>query len=142
MNIWVGSIKKEISMTEKVKLVSGKRNRNAGHSLERRIAKKFRDIGYEFAKTSRQASRLLDDSKVDIAYVPYLVQCKKGYNKGLNYTSILLEIKEAVKKNFPPDEKVHGYPIVIIHDKGSKTEEKLVVIEESTFWKLITNTPN
>ena len=129
-------------MTEKVKLVSGKRNRNVGHSLERRIAKKFRDIGYEFAKTSRQASRLLDDSKVDIAYVPYLVQCKKGYNKGLNYTSILLEIKEAVKKNFPPDEKVHNYPIVIIHDKGAKSEEKLVVIEESTFWKLIINVPN
>jgi hypothetical protein len=115
----------------------GSRNRTAGHNLERTVAKKFRDSGYEYAKTSRQASRLLDDSKVDIAFVPYLVQCKKGYPKGLNYTNILLEIKEAIQMNFPPDEKVHEYPCVIIHDKGKKTEEKLVVMEESTFWDLI-----
>jgi hypothetical protein len=115
----------------------GAANRQKGHTLERLVAKKFRDSGYEYAKTSRQASRLLDDSKVDIAFVPYLVQCKKGYPKGLNYTNILLEIKEAIQMNFPPDEKVHEYPCVIIHDKGKKTEEKLVVMEESTFWDLI-----
>ena len=122
-----------------VKLVknNGKRNRVAGHSLERRIALKFRDIGYTFAKTSRQASRLLDDSKVDIAFVPYLVQCKKGYKKGLNYTNILLEMKACIKKNFPPDDKVHEYPSIIIHDKDRKPEEKLVIMEESTFWELV-----
>jgi hypothetical protein len=115
----------------------GKRNRNVGHTLERRVASKFRDLGYEFAKTSRQASRLLDDSKVDIAFVPYLVQTKKGYKKGLNYTNIILEIKEAIKKNFPPDDKVHQYPCIIIHDKDKKPEEKLVIMEETTFWELI-----
>lgn len=120
----------------------GKNNRRKGHVLERRVAKKFRDIGYGFAKTSRQASRLLDDSKVDIAYVPYLVQCKKGYPKGINYTNILLETKEAIQKNFPPEEQVHNYPCIIIHDKGSKKEEKLVVMEETTFWKFIEDSYN
>jgi hypothetical protein len=114
-----------------------KNNRRKGGNLERRVAKKFRDLGYEFAKTSRQASRLLDDSKVDIAFVPFLVQCKKGYTKGLNYSNIITETKELIKKNFPPDEKVHNYPCIIIHDKGAKSEDKLVVMEETSFWDLI-----
>jgi hypothetical protein len=115
----------------------GKTNRNKGNSYERLIAKKFRELGFEFAKTSRQASRLLDDSKVDIAFVPYLPQCKKGYPKGLNYTNIIKEIKESIKKNFPPDDKVHGLPCLIFHDKGRTSEDKLVIMEEDSFWKLI-----
>jgi len=117
--------------------MGGSTNRTKGHNLERRIAKIFRDLGYPFAKTSRQASRLLDDSKVDIAFVPFLIQCKKGYLKGLNYTSIFLEMKEALKINFPPDDQIHNHPPIIIHDKGRKSEEKLVVMEEDTFWDLI-----
>jgi len=117
--------------------MGGSTNRTKGHNLERRIAKIFRDLGYPFAKTSRQASRLLDDSKVDIAFVPFLIQCKKGYLKGLNYTSIFLEMKEALKINFPPDDQIHNLPPIIIHDKGRKSEEKLVVMEEDTFWDLI-----
>lgn len=115
----------------------GKANRRKGHNLERAIVKKFKDSGYEFAKTSRQASRLLDDSKVDIAFVPFLPQCKKGYVKGLNYTQIIKEIKEAIQTNFPPDNEVHKYPCLIFHDKGRKSEEKLVIMEEDTFWNLL-----
>lgn len=130
------TVKKNQGKVDKKTL--GRKNRNSGHVLERRVAKQFREIGYEFAKTSRQASRLLDDSKVDIAFVPYLVQCKKGYPRGINYTDTLVEIKTAIKKNFPPDDKVHEYPCVIIHDKGKTAEEKLVVMEETTFWGLLT----
>src|SRR5690606_32028160 len=100
----------------------GKNNKRKGSQKERDVAKKFRDLGYEFAKTSRQASRLLDDSKVDIAFVPYNVQCKKGYPKGINYTLVFNEMKEGLNKNFPPTESVHNYPCVIIHDKGRKDE--------------------
>ena len=115
----------------------GKSNRQRGHSLERRIASKFRDLGYKYAKTSRQASRLLDDSKVDIAFVPFLIQCKKGYKKGLNYSGIITEIKNLIIQNFPPEESVHKLPCIIIHDKDRKTEDKLVIMEEVTFWELI-----
>jgi len=117
----------------------GSSNRRKGHSKEREVAKKFRDSGFEFAKTSRQASRLLDDSKVDIAFVPFLPQCKKGYPRGLNYTEIIKEMKELVQKNFPPNNEVHEHPAIIFHDKGKKSEEKLVIMEESTFWTLIKN---
>lgn len=120
----------------------GKRNRTAGFNLERRIAKKFRDSGFEFAKTSRQASRLLDDSKVDIAFVPFLPQCKKGYARGLNYSEIIKEMKELIQKNFPPNNEVHQYPAVIFHDKGKKSEEKLVIMEEVSFWNLLKGKTN
>lgn len=121
----------------KEKKNNGANNRRKGHFLETSTAKKYRDIGFTFAKTSRQASRLLDDSKVDIAFVPYNTQCKKGYKKGLNYTNIILEMKECLKKNFPPDDIVHTYPCVIIHDKDRKKEDKLVIIEEDTWWNLL-----
>lgn len=117
----------------------GTNNRRKGHKKETDTARKFRELGYKYAKTSRQASRLLDDSKVDIAFVPFNVQCKKGYKKGLNYTNIFLEMKECLKNNFPSEDVVHTYPCVIIHDKDRKKEDKLVVIEEDTFWDLIKN---
>lgn len=115
----------------------GRSNRNKGNGFERKVARQFRDIGFTFAKTSRQASRLLDDSKVDIAFVPYNTQCKKGYKKGLNYTNIILEMKECLKKNFPPDDVVHTHPCIIIHDKDRKKEDKLVIMEEETWWNLL-----
>ncbi len=122
---------------ENIKKNQGKRNRRVGFDLERRITKRFRDSGYGYAKTSRQASRLLDDSKVDIAFVPFLVQCKKGYKHGLNYTNIILEIKQKIKENFPPDSKEHNYPCLIFHDKDKGSENKLVIMEEIFFWELL-----
>ncbi len=112
-------------------------SRTKGHNLERKVVNKLKEIGYAFAKTSRLASTLLDNCQVDIAFVPYLIQTKKGYPKGLNYTNILKEIKSLLKVNFPPDEKVHNYPCIIIHDKGRKSEEKLVIMEEKSFWEIV-----
>jgi hypothetical protein len=64
--------------------MSGKTNRTKGHNLEREIARMFRDeLGFKFAKTSRLASRMLDNCKVDIAGIPFLIQTKAGYAKSL-----------------------------------------------------------
>jgi len=71
---------------------NGKRNRTRGHSYERRIAQEFREIGWEKACTSRYASRMKDDQKVDICFVePFNIQCK-ATNKGINYKQILGEM--------------------------------------------------
>ena len=121
----------------KKKKSQGSRNRNSGHNLERRLANKFKELGYTFCKTSRQASRLLDDSKVDLAFIPYNVQAKKGYLKGLNYTAIFDQVNIALKENFPPDDAVHNNPTVIIHDKGRKKQDKLVVIQEDDFFEMV-----
>jgi len=56
--------------------MSSKRNRRAGHSYERDVVKRLREMGWD-VHTSRYASRLLDDSGVDIAGdFPYGIQCK------------------------------------------------------------------
>lgn len=115
----------------------GRSNKQKGQAKERNVARNFRELGYEFAKTSRQASRLLDDSKVDIAFIPYNIQCKKGYPKGVNYTLVMQEMKEGLKNNFPLSNEVHNNPCIIIHDKGRRDEDKLVVMEEKFFWEIV-----
>ena len=69
-------------------IMSGKKNRNKGHRLEREVNHFCRDVlGYKRSKTSRHASRFLDALEIDIAMqgpmlenIPYLFQCKNGYN--------------------------------------------------------------
>ena len=65
--------------------MAGNRNRTAGHSWEREIAKVLREeVGYEDARCSRECSRLRDNQKVDICNadedasgrLPYNIQAK------------------------------------------------------------------
>lgn len=114
------------------------KNRRKGHNLERKWKNIFKDIlGFKFCKTSRQASRLLDDSKVDLAFIPFNVQCKKGYTRGINYTQVFEEMEQKLKENFPPESVEIANPPIIVHDKGRKKYEKLVVIQEDDFIKLL-----
>lgn len=114
----------------------GKRNRAKGHNAERTRAKRFQDLGYEFCKTSRNASKLLDDSKVDLAFIPWNVQIK-AVQSGLNYQKIFEEMEELLKKNFPPTDLVNSYPSVIIHDRGRKDSQKHVILKEKDFMEII-----
>lgn len=100
--------------------MTGKKRINArtkGHNFERDIAKMFRDeLGFKFAKTSRFASRILDNCKVDIAGVPYLVQTKSGYEKVRpKPEEIFQEMEDLLKENFPENDPVHQYPKMLIH---------------------------
>jgi len=56
---------------------SGAYNREKGHSLEREIARQFReDLGFEDAITSRAGDRSKDNLGIDILNVePFLIQC-------------------------------------------------------------------
>ena len=96
--------------------------RTKGHNWERQIVKMLRDeLGFEFAKTSRFASRILDNCKVDIAGVPFLIQAKAGYEKNRpKADEIFKEIEENLKKNFPKDDPVHSFPKVLIHKLNGK----------------------
>lgn len=116
--------------------VNGKANRLKGHNYERKWAKLFRDMGYTYCKTSRQASRLLDDSKVDLAFIPFNVQCK-NVQSNLNYSEEIRLIQETLKKNFPPDHDQHKYPIIVAHKKGSKPEEELVIMKSDDFINIL-----
>ena len=98
--------------------------REKGHRLERKVAKDLRGVGHTKAKTSREASKLLDSSKVDIFGVPYYIQCKNGYPKGINYVTLIQSMRKLVDENF----EIVDYPLIVIHKKGSKYGETLAIL--------------
>ena len=113
------------------------KNRDKGHRYERWWRKIWEDMGFTKARTARQASRLMDDSGVDLVNIPINMQLKAGYPKGLNYPNIFKEIEENLKENFMEDDPVIDYPIVIAHKKGRKKEEHLVVLKADDFMEMI-----
>jgi hypothetical protein len=115
------------------KKVSSNRNRTAGHNYERDICNYFKSIGFTKCKTSRQASRLLDDNKIDLAYLPFNVQCKY-VNSPINYTTLLKEINTSIKTNL--EDRVQ-YPTIIFHKR--KNKDSLVVMDIEEFTKLLNN---
>ena len=116
--------------------MSGTKNRNAGHTFERDWAKTFRDKGYVFCKTTRQASRLLDSCKIDLAFIPYNFQCKR-VKASINYKELILSIKKALHENIPPEDLIHHYPIVIAHKRGRKPEDHLIIMEATSFIEMM-----
>jgi len=92
----------------------------------------MRDIGYIYCKTSRQASRLLDSCKVDLAFIPYNIQCK-NVKANINYIDLIKTIKETLADNYPEDDPIFDNPIIIAHKRGRRPEDHLVVMEASSF---------
>ena len=100
------------------------KSRTKGHNLERLIASIFRDrLQFQFAKTSRAASRLLDNCKIDIWGIPFNIQCKSGYDKSRpKYEKLYNEALVLLKDNYPPSDPVHNYPYVLIHKINERTK--------------------
>lgn len=114
-----------------IKKNNGKRNRTAGHNYEREIAKKFRELGYEHCKTSREASKLLDNCSVDHWGIPYNIQAKNGYAQGLKYQDILTTIEELLLKNYPQRLE---YPTIILHKRKNN---QLAIMKTEDLFKLL-----
>ena len=95
----------------------GKRNKRLGSNAEREYAKVFRDLGFSFCRTSRQASRLHDDAGIDLTGVPLNVQIKAGIQRGMNHSQVLSIIKERLKELFDPSHPEHDRPSILIHRK-------------------------
>jgi hypothetical protein len=124
----------------------GARNRTKGHDAERHYAALFRTISeaFEKCKTSRQASRLHDDSGIDLCFTePFNIQIKAGKQKGLVISKELSKIKEEVKKNFPSHYPELSNMNILIHKKevgrGRRKNEfdEIVSMTLSDFIKLI-----
>jgi len=114
------------------------RNRDKGHRFERWWARVFREeLGFKFCKTSRQASRLLDDCGVDLDGIPFNIQLKNGYVKGINYTKLFEDIDAKLKENYMPADPRHVFPSIVIHKRGRKESEHHVVMQAKDFRKLI-----
>lgn len=106
----------------------GRRSRTKGHNYEREITTFFKKLGY-VANTTRRASRLMDDAKLDIHGIPYNVQCK-NVKVPMNYHSELKAIKEKVIELIPERKDL---PIFIFHKKDRKT---LIITDLDEFIKL------
>lgn len=116
--------------SEKKKPSQGKTNRTKGHNFERALAQEFRDLGYVDCRTSRQDSRLLDDSKVDLSRIPFNIQAK-NVKAGINYAKLMRDMEEGISKNMP---ERSCFPFVIIH---KKEKDQLVIMRKKDFYEYI-----
>lgn len=129
-------------MTEEKKNY-GKTNKRKGSNAERFYAKIFREIGYEFCKTSREASKLHDNAGIDLMFLPFNVQVKAGKQVALNASKELLYMKNRIAELFPPTAAEQFLPKVLIHKKEVgrghiRTEfDELVFMSFEDYKKLI-----
>lgn len=101
----------------------GKSARVKGHTFERDIAQKFRDLGWTDCETSRFASKKMDDLKVDLVETPpFYVQCKAVENLGPLH-NVLAEMPKKDMLN------------IVFHKKSRKGT--IVAMTEESFWALI-----
>ena len=121
----------------------GKINRRKGHNAERYYADKFRSLGYPKCITSRQGSRIHDDSGIDLIFIPYNVQIKAGKQRGLNPIQVLKNMEIKMKENFPEDNQVFNQPNIVILRKevgqGTKRTkyDDVVILAFEDFEKII-----
>lgn len=77
----------------------GNRNRGVGHSFERNVALKLREIGFPHVVTSRSESRNRDNDGIDLinknelvnGRLPYNIQCKSMVGR-VPYQKLLKEL--------------------------------------------------
>lgn len=127
----------------------GKTNRTKGHNAERLYASKFKALGEIFSKckTARAASRLHDDSGIDLCFTdPFNIQIKAGKQRGLVVSKELSKIREEVAKNFPKNYPEQENLNILIHRKdvgrGRKRNEfdDIVSMTYRDFVKLLNKT--
>lgn len=119
-------------------------NRKRGHDLERQVVRDLKPF-FSFAKTSRASSKLLDDCGIDIGYVPFLIQCKSGYNNNRpKFENEFKNIKLNISNNFPQSSTIHKFPILLIHKLNTgrghiKKEEETQVTMSYDFFIYLLN---
>lgn len=114
--------------------------RTKGHNAERVYRTIFRELGYD-CTSSRESNRLLDALGVDLDKVPFNIQIKAGYKKGLNYSEVLDYTLNNLKER--AEERL-SLPTLMIHHKDRKkgkrirtATDSLVIMTFDDFKKLI-----
>jgi hypothetical protein len=101
-------------------------NRRKGHNWERKIVADLKKIGFEYARTSRSASRILDDCGVDVANVPLSIQAKAGYaNARPRYDQLYKNTQNKLKENFPPTSEQFDFPFVLAYKLDGRKKEHM-----------------
>ena len=111
--------------------------REKGHRWERAVVKLLKNMGFNKAVTSRANNKILDACKVDIDRVPFYIQCKNGYPKGINYSKLIKEMADAIREEYGKLQ----YPIIVMHKKGRDYEDNLVIMPFKDFMNLLNQIP-
>ena len=79
------------------------------------------DLGFSDCKTSRHASKLLDDAGIDLVGIPYNVQIKRGYNNSMNYLTTMLDLYSKINTNLPREmDHIKKRVTFMIHERDMK----------------------
>ena len=101
-------------------------NKNAvkGHNLERAVINDVKPF-WSYAKSARETSRLLDNVKVDINFIPVLIQCKATQMRP-NFQKLWEECMELIDKWYPPAqaEELKSKPYIIVHKDTTRRAGK------------------
>jgi hypothetical protein len=121
----------------------GKTNKRKGNDAERYYAEKFRELGFENCKTSRQGAKMLDDCGIDLIFIPFNVQIKSGLQQGLRPHKVLEYMKNRISEVLPKSSIEHTLPKIMIHKRqvgqGNKRDEfsEIVSMTFEDFSKII-----
>ena len=117
----------------------GRTNKRKGSNAERYYRTIFKEIGFTHCETSRFASKLHDNSKIDLVNIPFNIQIKAGKQQGLSPGKELFFLVSSMKAMFPPEDLVFTKPNLLIHYKqgipGKKRlpEDEMVYMSEKQF---------
>ena len=104
--------------------MSGMKSRRKGHDYERQIRREYRELGWSNCETSRFASKMMDDRKIDLVNTkPFAVQCKSLINNP-SYHKIFKEM-EADRDDYK----------IIYHKR--KNDGEYVIMEKDDFHELV-----
>jgi len=115
--------------------MNGLTNRRKGHNFERELARLYREAGFKNALTSRQASKLYDDCKLDFWGIPDNTQAK-NVKASLNPLTIIRQMKALIMEKLEPVEKRLHKPFVVIHKQNKEIKVFIEMTLEDYFkWK-------
>jgi hypothetical protein len=101
-------------------------NKNAvkGHTWERRIIKWIRPF-WTFVQSSRATSRLLDNCKIDLNFIPVLIQAKATKLRP-NFQVLWEECMKLININYPPKEALElmKKPYIVFHKDTTRKAGK------------------
>lgn len=101
-------------------------NKNAvkGHTWERTIINAVK-VFWKWAKSSRISSRQLDNCKVDINFIPVLIQAKATQVRP-NYQQLWEECMALIDEQYPPEEaaRLKQKPYIVMHKDTTRKKGK------------------
>lgn len=100
------------------------KNRRKGHDFEREIVNRMKDLGFDKAVTSRYASKMMDDMKVDLCNTePFYIQAK-CLGKAPSIRKVLGEMPETENMN-------------VIFWKVPKDNDQYAILHLEDFYEII-----